>query len=253
MRVLMLSAAYPPGEGGVATHVANLAHGLSHRGVEIVVLTLDRDEQSIAAVPDHHYAQGQSSDQRKLNVKVDGFDRVKILKQARLMVPAYDGRRVFAEEILEFITKKWHRNSPDLIHCHDLDSLYIGWLIKTGFGKPLVFTLHRAPSPWRTKRYQEDPKDLFLEALGRTGLLDAVVVPSETSAQVLRAQCDDFGEGWKTEIRVIFHGIGRQLSSFPLDDQLVGSLGLWQEKDLILCPCRADEHKDVDAFLDAGE
>lgn len=81
-------------------------------------------------------------------------------------------------------------------------------------------------------------------------MIDAIIVPSDTSARVLRDQ--GFVKNGKTEIKVIFHGITKQLTSFEFDEQLIADLGLWKEPQLIFCPCRADEHKDIDAFLDAA-
>lgn len=106
MRILMLSAAYPPGEGGVATHVATLAHSLSRRGVDIVVLTTGKDETE----------QEKAKEDGKLKPRPEGYDHLRILKRPKSTVPAYDGRRVFGEGVLQFIVNKWHRIEADIVH-----------------------------------------------------------------------------------------------------------------------------------------
>src|SRR6266849_3725039 len=106
MQILMLSAAYAPDGGGVATHVTNLAHGLAHRHVQVTVFALNRPGLPADKVEGHHF--------------------VHIVKQTRKDVPAYDGRRIFAEEMISELMHKWHKIKADIIHCHDFDSLFVG-------------------------------------------------------------------------------------------------------------------------------
>jgi len=151
---------------------------------------------------------------------------------------------------------KWHKIKADIIHCHDFDSLFVGWLLKSARKIPVVFTLHRAPSPWREERYLEDPKDLFLETMmaiapGQRSGIDSVIVPSQASAQVLRDQ--GFGVTGRPAVDVIQHGISKRLLDFKELPNLFKSLGCASDRLLVFCPCRADEHKDVDVFLDAAE
>src|SRR5437764_2050301 len=143
MRILQLSAVYTPDPGGVATCVANLAHGLVHLGHEVVVVTLNKD--------DTHRKEGKG--------------RLAIYKQPRRQVAEFDGRRVFGEQIMGFLLEHWSALRPQLIHAHDLDSLFLSWQLKTIYKIPVVFTVHRAPSPWRQGRYLEDAKDCFMEAI----------------------------------------------------------------------------------------
>ena len=235
MRILMLSAAYAPDGGGVATHVTNLVHGLADRHVQVTVFTLNRP--------------GLSED------KVEGHHLVHIVKQARKDTPAYDGRRVFAEDMIGELLHKWHKIQADIIHCHDFDSLFVGWLLKAAQKNPVVFTLHRAPSPWREKRFLEDPKDLFIQAMmtaatDQRSAIDSIVVPSQASAQSLRDQ--GFGIAPSVALNVIQHGISQKLPEFKEVPNLLESLGCGPDHVLVFCPCRAEEHKDVEVFLDAA-
>ncbi|MFB3132020.1 MAG: glycosyltransferase family 4 protein [Rhodothermales bacterium] len=228
MRILILSAAYPPDPGGVATHVANLAHGLVHAGRRVFVITLNKDDTP----------------------KTDGGGLLTIWKLERRSVPEYNGRRVFGERVLDFALKRWYEIEPDIIHVHDLDSLFIGWMLKSVYSTPLVMTVHRAPSPWRDGRFREKPKDCFMETLRRTQLIDGLVVPSQASARVLREQ--GFGDAEGCPIQVIPHGISNFLRSIGEDPLVVEQLRLKSHPTLIFCPSRADEHKDVETFLEAA-
>ena len=229
MKVLILTAAYPPASGGVATHVADLAHGLMQKGHEIFVVTVNKDE-----LP-----------------RKDGHGRLTIWKRPRRQVLDFDGRRVFCEDTLKFLLSHWHKIDPDIVHVHDLDSLYLAWLAKCAFGKPIVMTVHRAPSPWRHQRYKEIPKDTFLEAARAARVLDGIVVPSEASRAVLKDQGFGAGEG-TVEIKVIPHGISQFLYGVADDLEVAALLHASANRALVFCPSRADEHKDVDTFLEAA-
>jgi glycosyltransferase involved in cell wall biosynthesis len=150
-----------------------------------------------------------------------------------------------------------------VVHCHDFDSLFVGWLLKAGSEKalPLVLTLHRAPSPWRQQRHLEDPKDLFLwtavcSELNETSVIDAIVVPSLASAEALRYTFVEMRCAKKIAIEprlhVIKHGISEKLLTFKEQTGLLESLGCTRDRILVFCPCRADEHKDIEVFLDAA-
>lgn len=229
MRVLLLSAAYPPHPGGVATHVGDLAHALVHLGHDVFV--------QAASVDEHH--------------STSGHGRLKIWKEARESIRAFDGRRLFGERVLQRLLDRWCIIKPDLIHAHDSDSMYLAWSLKAVTGCPVVATIHRAPSPWRRLKFMENPKDLFLEALGRQETLDCLVVPSAASAAVLHSQ--GFGASHpSTQVVVIPHGIRPFLRAEADRPEIAEQLTLGGSRQLILCPGRADEHKDLDTFIEAA-
>jgi glycosyltransferase involved in cell wall biosynthesis len=52
-------------------------------------------------------------------------------------------------------------------------------------------------------------------------------------------------------MRVIPHGIGPQLALCRNDPEIVKILNLGSDSFLVICPSRADEHKDAETFIDA--
>lgn len=225
MRVLLISAAYTPAPGGVATHVDNLAHGLIHleEPCEVDVVTKGKKRRNPA--------------------KDKG--RLRIWKIREKNVPNFSGRRAPFYDIIEVILKYWRQIiRADVIHCHDLDSTYIGWMVKVAFDKPLIMTMHRAPIEWTKNRHKESAKDCFMRLVRMYQLVDRIVVPSKTSKYVLVQQ------GFKDEeIQVIPHGINcKHLSSYS-DLEFINNLIPDNNTKLILCPARADEHKDPETFI----
>jgi glycosyltransferase involved in cell wall biosynthesis len=136
----------------------------------------------------------------------------------------------------------------DLIHAHDFDSIQIGCMLKAGFRKPLIATIHRAPTPWKRGRFIEEPKDCFVEAIKIFKLCDALVVPSRFSRDILEDQ------GLRRKIiKVIPHGVSpKYLASFCNVDTVLSELRLGPDDDLILCPVRAEHHKDPLTFVRAA-
>lgn len=229
MRILLLSAAFPPDPGGVATHVNDLAQGLARAGHKVFVVTCHKDETP----------------------RKTGHGGLVIWKRPRKSVPGFDGRRVFCDDILSFVFESWHEIKPDIVHAHDPDSLFLAWMLKTAFGPPVVMTVHRAPSPWREGRFRENPKDCFTEAARIAGFMNGIAVPSRASAQVLREQ--GFGVGPdQTQVEVIPHGISRFLRSVADDQEVAHELREFAPGQLVICPSRADEHKDAETFVEAA-
>lgn len=223
MRVLTISAAYSPDPGGVATHVVNLVQGLvkTFQDISVNVLTLRRSGMGYK----------KHSKWRLVEWKLD-----------RRTVPEFHGRRVMFERFVSFALENWHDLRPDVVHVHDFDSLQVGWLLRTAFSVPLVLTVHRAPTDWRPRRYQENVKDCFMEAARLHGFVDQIVVPSEASRGVLEDQ------GFRG-VKVIPHGVSQHLLSFESDPSVLTQLNLPEDALLVFCPCRADEHKDIPVFV----
>lgn len=226
MRVFQVSAAYPPSEGGVATHVANLSHGLLKARTSVVsVLTASENTESVYPF----------LDKGKLQVWKLGIEEI----------PNFHGRRVILEDAIYLCMANWHNINADIIHAHDFDSAYICVMLKIAFKIPVVFTLHRAPSPWKEDKFQEDPKDCFLEALKTLKIIDKIIVPSNQNRDILLDQ--GFS---KYSIKVIKHGVRYKyhcsLSNIlEIRDDLSSAF-------TILCPIRADEHKSPEVFIQAA-
>lgn len=226
MKVLIISAAYPPDPGGVATHVANLTHGLLKLSKDhfVNVLTAKKDPRTFPS---------------------DKKGRLNIWKLGMQLIPNFYGRRAPMESPIGFLMERWDQIKADIIHAHDLDSAYIGFMLKVAFNIPLVLTVHRAPIKWKDYAYRESPKDCFMESIKLYRLADHLIVPSKTSREVLLDQ--GFS---RRRISVIPHGINyKYLSSFTNLPDVLESLKLADDSILVLCPVRADEHKDPATFI----
>lgn len=230
VRVLQLSAAYPPNQGGVATHVANLAQGLVRReGFQVFILT--------------------STEGTDRNTEKDYKNGPLVVwKRPIIPIPNYSGRRAPYGDLLEFMLERWSEIRPDVIHAHDFDGVQLGCMLKAAFRVPLIATIHRAPNPWRDIKYAENSKDCYLEAMRRYRFADALVVPSRASRQVLVDQ------GFKTSrVKTIPHGVRtKYLASFTNHPRLLELVGIPSDATLILCPVRADSHKDPWTFVRAA-
>lgn len=232
MKLLIISAAYPPNPGGVATHVTNLAHSFIHvdSGNESFVITTSKEK----------FSKYSFKEKKKLRLHVWKFETESI--------DNFSGRRTPFDKIIIDIMRRWHSISPDIIHVHDFDSAYIGLMLKTAFKTPLIFTYHRAPSPWRNYKFQEDPKDCFLEAAKIHNFFDFIVVPSEVNRKILLAQGFN-----RRKIKVIKHGLAiKRLCSHADVDSILTELKFDSSKRMILCPVRFDDHKSPEVFIRAA-
>jgi glycosyltransferase involved in cell wall biosynthesis len=232
MKLLIISAAYPPSPGGVATHVANLAHSLIHldSGNESFVITTSKEK----------FSKYSFKEKKKLRLHVWKFETESI--------DDFSGRRTPFDKIIIDIMRRWHSISPDIIHVHDFDSAYIGLMLKTAFKTPLIFTYHRAPSPWRNYKFQEDPKDCFLEAAKIHNFFDFIVIPSEVNRRILLDQGFN-----RRKIKVIKHGLAiKRLCSHADVDSILTELKFDSSKKMILCPVRFDDHKSPEVFIRAA-
>lgn len=227
MNILLISAAYPRDPGGVATHVANLAHGLlkASDSNHVSVLTASKNTKTFPA--------------RK--------GRLTVWKMERKEIPNFSGRRTPLEDPLAFVLKEWDLINADIIHAHDFQSAYIGLMLKIAFKKPLFVTIHRSPSKWKKDAFKEHPKECFMEAIRIQRFTDQLIVPSNASLNVLLEQ------GFSKEcVTVIPHGINyKYLSSFTNLPSVLDRLPLYN-RYLVLCPIRADEHKDPDTVIRAA-
>lgn len=226
MRLLIISAAYSPDPGGVARHVVTLAHSLvaNYEDCLVHVLTLRKAGGAY---------------------KKDVKGRLTEWKLERQSVPEFSGRRVVFGRLFDLVVNHWHELEPDIIHAHDLDSLQVAWMLRTAFQKPVVLTVHRAPTQWRHAKYRENPKDCFMEAARIHRFVDQIVVPSTASARVLRSQ------GFR-KIKIIPHAITKHLLSFESDAAVLQRLAIPDDAPLVFCPVRADEHKDPQILVRAA-
>lgn len=177
-----------------------------------------------------------------LDYKKDPKGRLIEWKLDSRTIPEFNGRRVVFGRLVSFAFEHWHELSPELIHVHDFDSLHVGLSLRTAFSTPLVLTVHRAPTEWWPRRYCEDEKDCFMETARVHKFVDQIVVPSKASRDVLKAQ------GFR-RVQVIPHGISKHLLDFQDDPSVLDELHLPADAEVVFCPCRADEHKDLPVFI----
>ena len=64
------------------------------------------------------------------------------------------GLRKFRKKVISNL----HNNQPDIIHCHDADTLGVGLSLKSKFGIPLVFDMHDLAHTWAR---MEKPSSIF--------------------------------------------------------------------------------------------
>ena len=198
--ILMISAAYES-QGGVATHLNYLSHALTEiEGIKkVTVLTMRRSNSQTKIQPGNPYIWRSEFDDHQ----------------------SQPGRRAIYDKILTDALNNWKKYPHDIIHAHDLDSIFVGLLLKTAFNKPIVATIHRAPTKWKHERYKDSPKDLFMQLMLTYRTIDRIVVPSLSSMEVLKDQ------GFNPKnIKLIKHGIDyeKYVTSFKSDDELVNRL-----------------------------
>lgn len=145
MKLLIISAAYPPTPGGVATHVANLAHSFIHVD--------SRNESFVITTSKEKFSKYSFKEKQKLRLHVWKFETESI--------DDFSGRRTPFYKIIIDIMRRWHSISPDIIHVHDFDSAYIGLMLKTAFKTPLIFTYHRLQVPGGIINFKKTPKIVF--------------------------------------------------------------------------------------------
>ena len=236
MRILIISSVYTGDSGGVATHVVTLARGLVRYipDATVHVVTLASRDESLAP---QEIRNGYIRKNR---------GRLEEWKLERRTTHEFNGRRVVLGRFVSFCLENWRKLLPDVIHVHDFDSLQIGWLLRTVYPRTrLILTTHRAPTDWRPERVRENEKDCYMEAIRLKNCLDRIVVPSKASATILREQ------GFNN-ISVIPHGITPYLRSLDSDESTLATLNLPSDAELIFCPCRNDEHKDLLVLVKAA-
>ncbi len=242
--VLMLSRAYPPTAGGVATHVSYLAEALS-------TLTKSRTNRTRVCRVEMVTATEPGS-----RVKSEAAHPVG-RKGARpfLVVHRLPGEKshftsfgdVPFETPVRYLFDNWRKIQPDVIHAHDFEAFQIGLMLKTAFDKPLILTLHRTPKDLDVSLRQRDPKDCFLHLVRGYSLADAVVAPSNAYKEHL------LREGFPANrVRLIYHGVPvGKLLAMRNRGGVVERLDLSPEDTLVLCPIRLDPHKSPETFIDA--
>jgi glycosyltransferase involved in cell wall biosynthesis len=241
--VLMLSRAYPPQAGGVATHVSYLVEALSTlTKTKVDATRVCRVEVVTATEPG-------------LRASAEGAHPVGRTRPFRVVHRMPGEKSHFApggevpfERPIKYIFDNWHKIRPDLIHAHDFESVQIGLMLKIAFGKPFVFTIHRTPKEPDPNLPRRDTKACFLHLMQRSGLVDMVVAPSDAYRQHVLEE--DFES---EKVTRIYHGVPvRKLAAMPNRTAVLERFHLDSRDEVILCPIRLDPHKAPDVLISAA-
>lgn len=232
LRVLIITAAYPPNRGGVATHTYYLSEALSRMKsrrdrflCDVHVLTTGVRRQRVGRAP---------------NLTVH-----RVAGQGRHFLSFGD---IPSEQALVYALDNWWRIKPDVIHAHDFESAQVGAMLKSAFRVPLVVTVHKAPKNWDPTLPKRNAKDCFLEFLRTFRLFDVIVAPSSAY------HCRLLDQGFEPSAAALIpHGIPvKWLASCPNRQEPLDRLGIRSGDELILCPARIDRHKGLETFIEAA-
>lgn len=257
--VLLITKAYPPAGGGVATHVYYLAYALSRltksrvdqrRICHVHILTTGASQQAEGTPP--HLTVHRIPWERGRPISAKGSDTPAssvaggLPQEKDYFISTGD---VPLEEALRYGLRHWSQIRPDLIHAHDFESVLVGLMLKNAFKVPLIVTVHKAPKEWDQTLPQRDVKDCFLQTMLDFNIADKFVAPSKAYKHRLQEQ----GVQPEDMIEHIPHGIPvRWLSSRPNKHSVLHRLNLEDAHKLILCPTRLDSHKGPETFIDAA-
>ena len=242
----MISGAYPPSGGGIATHVDYLSEALSTLTrskysntkicrVEVITATGTSDRVESEA---KHPAGAAGKRPFLITHRLPG--------QNSHFLP--HGDVPFAQPI-KYILDNWSKmERPDIVHAHDYEAFQIGLMVKTAFQVPLVFTVHRTPKETDHSLRQRDPKNTFLQLIRQRDLADAVVAPSK--AYLAHLLGEQFPEH---RLKQIYHGVPvAALEAIQNRGGVCDRLDLAPDAQLVFCPMRLDPHKGPETFVDAA-
>lgn len=236
--LLMISRAYPPLGGGVASHVQYLAEALSN------LTKRPSDPKRLCRV---RLVTATGTGPKPLSNGIPPFlDIHHMPSENSHFVPVGD---VPFEHTVQYLLDSWTRAiRADVIHVHDFEALQIGLMLKAAFKVPLIMTMHRAPRDADRTLPERNVKDCFLEVVRRFGLLDKLVAPSEAYKRHLVGQGFD-----ESTIETIQHGVPISRLSLQANDHTVlARLGIENDDELIFAPVRLDPHKSPETFVDAA-
>ena len=244
----MISGAYPPNGGGIATHVSYLSEALS---------TVTRSKYSNTRICRVEVINAMGTTDRveseaKYPAEAPGMRPHLIIHRTPGQNSHFrtHGDVVFGQP-LRYILENWDKmGRPDVIHAHDYEAFQIGLLVKAAFEVPLplILTVHRTPKDTDSTLRRRDPKNTFLQLIRKRDLVDKIVAPSNDYLKHL--QGEQFPEHRLTKIS---HGVPvAALEAIQDRDGVCDRLDLKPDAQLVLCPMRLDPHKSPETFIDAA-
>jgi glycosyltransferase involved in cell wall biosynthesis len=216
--------------GGGGSHAYYLAHALSlsDKNIKVHVLTSSDKNEAI----------NDPSPYKNLTIHRTKFVHTDLL--------FYDGVINKGLELCEKI-------KPDIIHGQHLVGVHIGLHLKAAFNKPLVVTLHKTPLLiWEPSEIKSNAQYCNIKLLTKLDIIDVFVAGSSAFKNELL----EFGVR-EEKIEQIYHGIPLGWFKKKAYDQknissVIKKIGLKDDDNLIICPCRLDERKKIELFVKAS-
>lgn len=230
-RILMLSWEYPPRiVGGLARVVAELSKQLSKQGCEVHVVTADHP-----GAPEHE------------NDKGVFVHRVKTQTDWTPDFLSWVSRLNFG--LLQYAIEL-HRKTPfDIVHAHDWMVTDAAWVMKKGFGLPMVATIH-ATEQGRMHGVHNDMQRYISQIEWRLTFESwEVIVNSQHMLRELQLQFKMPAD----KIVVIPNGIDPDQFDFEFDPEPVRRQYVGEHQQIVLFVGRMVREKGVQVLLQAAQ
>ncbi|MBI3814578.1 MAG: glycosyltransferase family 4 protein [Nitrospinae bacterium] len=228
LKILLISKQYPPAMGGGGAHSFYLADALArHPDVQIHVLT-----SSAKNMPPEEKI-------RNKNLFIHRIDFGHSM--ALPYEPAIQKGLQLCKDIC-----------PHLLHAQHTGGSLIGLHLKASFHLPLLVTLHKTPIKWDKKIVERAPLYSYMKLLSQLNIIDLFIAGS----QAFRRELQKIGVP-EERIRFIYHGVPiRTLERLAYGKKkvlsVVQKLRLERNDNLIVCPARIDDRKQLDVFIKAA-
>jgi 1,2-diacylglycerol 3-alpha-glucosyltransferase len=222
MKILMVTATYPPTTNGVAVTVKNLKKSLSELGNEVMILAPENVDSK----------------------KEDGVIRYPSFQNPVIKdypIPLFPGTRSIYKSIRSF--------KPDVVHVHH--PMYIGYFAKNIADKykaPLVFTFHTRYDLYAEKYASYLPKKLRKYLLENTiynfcEKTDLIISPSDFINKALIKRYPYLN------VKTIPTPVFRVTKSKILLKKLRQSLSLPFNKKILFCVARLGREKNLEVLI----
>ena len=230
-RILMLSWEYPPRIiGGLARVVWALSQELAKMGLEVHVVTADHPgelEHSIDEGGVHVHRVKTQTDSTP-----DFLTWVKSLNFGLLQYAI-----------------KIHRQTPfDVIHAHDWMVTDAAWVMKSGFGIPVVATMHATESGRMHGTHNDLQRYIHQMEWRLTFEAWEVIVNSHA----MHAELQQLFGMPPDKIVIIPNGTDPSVFDFEFDPRSTRSTYAWEHEQIVLYVGRMVREKGVQVLLDAA-
>jgi starch synthase len=237
LKIFIVSPEYPPyvNEGGLGTHVSELANGYSRNGCKVTVL-------APTIGPSASHKQGNITVHL---ISLAGLVGTKSIDEFIKGVTSYTS--AFARRLIDEGEER-----PDVIHCHDWTSIAAARELGKTFEAPVVGTAHLLQEPsyrwWALTpppEIVEQERDLCREA-------DALITVSHSMRTIIQQTYrvpDD-------RIHVVYNGLdGRQFLTPRLRPEQISQLRLTlapSTEKIVLFAGRLAPQKGISALLESA-